>query len=630
MLIFSRILDTTYPQKASLTMLNFIDSIKAKFISYFFLLFGSLAILTSCSYNLKLDADAIIEKKIDSLLSLMTLEEKIGQMSQVRHFADIKSDTDIATKFIGSVIHTQGPTPGVDALGWQNRFVALQNKALSTRLGIPLLFAVDAVHGQNTFPGATIFPHNIGMGATRNLDLVKQAAKITAIETQATGFNWTLSPCIAIPYNEKWGRVYEAFSESTELTSKMAKASVEGYQGNLKDRHTVMATAKHFVGDGATDFGVEGGNTSLTIKEISERLLPPYKAAIKAKVGAVMASFNTISGKAMHANKILINDTLKKRIGFDGIVVTDWKGYSRFGKNEIINAGVDMVMAVDGDLDVFQKGLLLGVSEDSVSIERVNDAVKRILRQKFRLGLFKNPYPDASLISKIGSKNHRDKARQAVRESLVLLKNKNTTLPLDKESKKIVVVGEHANNSGLQSGGWTIFWQGTGENYTGATTILEGIKSQATGNVIYDKDATGNHFDADVAIIVVGETPYAEMFGDITAGNGDRKLTLSKSHQEYIDTYAKKGIKTVVVLISGRPLVTTNQINQSDAFVAAWLPGSEGAGIAEVLFGEYNFKGKLPHSWPKSVEDFEGKYGVNFWDTSIKPMFKFGYGLNYN
>jgi beta-glucosidase len=270
------------------------------------------------------------------------------------------------------------------------------------------------------------------------------------------------------------------------------------------------------------------------------------------------------------------------------------------------------------------------VVKDSVSLERINDAVKRILRQKFRLGLFKNPYPEPNLIPKIGSKSHRDKARQAVRESLVLLKNRDNTLPINREINKIVVVGEHADNSGLQSGGWTVNWQGIEENYTGATTILEGIKSKANGSVVYDKQATGKHFDADVAVIVIGEPPYAEMFGDIKEGPSERKLTLSKAHQEYISTYAKKGIKTVVILISGRPLVTTDQINQSDAFVAAWLPGSEGGGIAEVLFGDYNFKGKLPHSWPKAVEDFGGKYGINFWNASINPLFNFGYGLNYS
>ncbi len=586
--------------------------------------------LNSCTTNFQKENSKaiVIEQKVDSLLALMTLDEKIGQMTQVRHFDDI-TDEDIATKFIGSVIHTQGPNPGNDAAGWQARFIALQKKALSTRLGIPLLFGVDAIHGQNTFEGATIFPHNIGMGATGNARLVEEAAAITAKETQATGFNWTFSPCIAIPYNEKWGRVYEGFSESTELTQKLVKASVNGHQGELSSNSTVMATAKHFIGDGSTDFGIEGGRTSISMKEVYDRLLPPYRTAVGEGVGAVMVSFNTLSNTAMHAHKALIIDTLKISMGFDGIVVTDWKGYSRFGENEIINAGVDMVMAVDGDLDLFQKGVKEGIIDEEVSPQRIDDAVKRILRQKFRLGLFENPFPDASLIPEIGCSAHRDKARQAVRESLVLLKNQDKVLPIDKNSRKIVVVGEHANSSGLQSGGWTVWWQGTHENYKGATTILEGIQSKSDGLVVYDKNGTGNHTDADVAIIVVGEEPYAEMFGDIGDGNGTHKLTLSEAHQKYINTYTKMGVKTIVVLVSGRPLVVTNQIEKSDAFIVAWLPGSEGDGIAEVLFGDYNFKGKLPHSWPKSEEDFNGKYGPNFWDDSIISLFELGYGLTY-
>ena len=610
--------------------LNKVDAMYQKILkSMLFLLFFALLIYNSYEGLPSENFSFKIEKKVDSVLSLMTLEEKIGQMSQVRHFEDIASDSDIATKFIGSVIHTQGPAPGNGALGWQNRFRALQEKALSTRLGIPLLFAVDAVHGQNTFQGATIFPHNIGLGATGNRNLVREAAAITAIETQATGFNWTFSPCVAIPYNEKWGRVYEAYSESTTLTSEMAVASIEGHQGVLSSRRTVMATAKHFIGDGATDYGVEGGDTTLSMHQISERLLPPYRAAVAAKVGAVMASFNTLSGIPMHSNKVLINDTLKESMGFDGIVITDWKGYSRFGGSAIINAGIDMVMAVDGDLDFFQKDILAGISNKTIAVERIDDAVRRILRQKFRLGLFDNPFPDISLIPEIGKQIHRDKARQAVRESLVLLKNKDQVLPIKKGIHKIVVVGEHANNTGLQSGGWTMNWQGIRENYKGATTILEGIKESTSAAVVYDKEASENHFDADIAIVVIGETPYAEMFGDINEDTTDRKLTLSKAHQKYISTYREKGIKTVVILISGRPLVITKQLQQSDAFVAAWLPGSEGDGIAEVLFGAYNFKGKLPHSWPKSVYDFEGKYGVNFWDTATTPLFKIGYGLKY-
>jgi beta-glucosidase len=587
-----------------------------------------LLIVFSCKEEMKVSKEVQIEQKVDSLLKLMTLEEKIGQMSQIRHFEE-SADEHITEKFIGSIIHTEGPSPGITALDWQKRFTELQKKALSSRLGIPLLFAVDAVHGQNTFEGATIFTHNIGLGATQNEALVEKIASITALESQATGFNWVFSPCIAIPFNEKWGRVYEAFSESTELTEKLTKASVKGHQGVLSDAHTVMATAKHFIGDGATDYGVEGGETSLNSKQIQKRLLAPYKIAVKENIGAVMASFNTIAGISMHAHKALITDTLKVGMNFDGIVVSDWKGYSRFGKNDIINAGIDVVMAVDGDLEDFQEGLIAGVEDKTVKISRIDDAVKRILRQKFRLGLFENPFPEASLISKIGIKEHRDIARQAVRESLVLLKNEKNVLPLSKETKKIVVVGEHANSSGLQSGGWTINWQGTRENYKGATTILEGIKNHSNGEVVYDKDGTQNYFDADVAIIVIGEIPYAEFFGDIDHESNQLKLTLTEAHQNYIKTYQEEGIKTVVVLVSGRPMVVTKQIEKSDAFIAAWLLGSEGDGVAEVLFGDFNFSGKLPHSWPKGIKDYQSKYGPNFWDNTKEPLFKFGYGLKH-
>lgn len=567
-----------------------------------------------------------IEQQVEALLKAMTLEEKIGQMTQVRHFDDIE-DNEVASRFIGSIIHTQGPTPGANAQEWQQRFTELQKQALSTRLSIPLLFGVDAVHGQNTYEGATIFPHNIGLGATRNLGLVAKIASITALESQATGFSWVFSPCVAIPYNEKWGRVYEAFSEDTDLTSKLTRASIKGHQGTLSDKGTVMATAKHFIGDGSTDNGVEGGNTTLSREQVIERLLPPYKAAVEEGVGSVMASFNTLDGISMHSHKELITDVLKDSIGFDGIVVSDWKGYSRFGEIDIINAGIDMVMAVDGDLDGYQSGLKTAVENGTVSHDRINDAVKRILRQKFRLGLFENPFPDETLISKIGQPDHREVAKQAVRESLVLLKNENATLPLSKKSK-LVVVGEFADNSGLQSGGWTVDWQGRQDNYSGATTILDGIKELAEGEILYDSTGSGE-YEADIAVIVVGETPYAEFFGDIGGEMDAYEHTLTAQHQQYIETYAKKGIKVVVILISGRPLVTTAQIDQSDAFIAAWLPGSEGDGIAEVVFGEHDFNGKLPHSWPKSIEDYSNKYGPNFWDSSIKPLFPLGYGLTY-
>lgn len=597
------------------------------FVPLFFLL---ASLISSCDNRTSKQerSDGEIEVKVEALLEKMTLEEKIGQMSQIRHFTDIE-EGDVKRKLIGSVIHTDGPTPGQSAIEWQERFIELQKEALSTRLGIPLLIGVDAIHGQNTFNGATVFPHNIGMGATRNPELVKNAARITAIESQATGFNWVFSPCIAIPYNERWGRVYEAYSESTELTQKMVVASVQGHQGDLTSTKTVLATAKHFIGDGSTDYGIEGGESSQAMDEVYERLIPPYIDAINEGVGAVMASFNTLSGVPMHAHKALLTDSLKSSLGFEGIVLSDWKGYSRFGGNDIINAGVDMVMAVDGDLDFFQKELMKAVSKGVVPVERIDDAVKRILRQKFRLGLFEKPFPDQSLIKELGSIKHRDVARQAVRESLVLLKNQHETLPISTDVKKIVVVGEHANNSGFQSGGWTIGWQGTKESYNGSTTILDGIRELASSEVVYDSIAKDQIYDADIAIIVVGETPYAEFMGDIKDSTSNYQLTLTEEHRNYIESYSTNVDKVIVVLVSGRPLVVTDQINISDAFVAAWYPGSEGNGVAEVLFGSYNFTGKLPHSWPKSVSDFDDKYGPNFWDNSITPLYEFGYGLTY-
>jgi beta-glucosidase len=587
-----------------------------------------LCLLAACNKptDKKMNTDQIIEQKIDSLLAQMTLDEKIGQMTQVRHFDDITIE-DIKTKFIGSVIHTQGPTPGKDAAEWQAKFNEFQKQALATRLGIPLLFGVDAVHGQNTYEGATIFPHNIGMGASRNAALVEKAAAITAIESKATGFHWIFSPCVAIPFNEKWGRVYEAFSESTDVTTELTRASVRGHQG-AKSLIDVIATAKHFIGDGATDFGVEGGNSTLSPAEVQQRLLPPYQAAIDEGIGSIMASFNSLDGLPMHAHKALITDLLKDSLKFDGIVVSDWKAYSRFGGTDVINAGVDVVMAVEGDFTMYVEGVRNGVLSGVIPQSRIDDAVRRVLRQKFRVGVFENPFGDTALIQKIGIAKHRDVARQAVRESLVLLKNENEILPLKKTSK-IALVGEFANNSGLQSGGWTVDWQGKTENYKGATTILDGFKKFST-EVIYDPDGTGTDANVDIAVIVVGETPYAEFMGDIGGVMNKYQLTLTEAHQQYINTYAAKGIKAVVVLISGRPLVITKQLEQANAFVAAWLPGSEGDGIAEVLFGEYHFKGKLPHSWPATEDDFNGKYGPNFWDDSITPLFPLGYGLNYN
>ncbi len=576
-----------------------------------------------------------IDTKVSALLSCMSLTEKIGQMSQARWHSDLKGPKDVTSYKLGSIIHTAGAVPGTTVAEWQQTLKAFQEAALKTRLKIPLLIGVDAIHGQNTFDGAVIFPHNIGLGATRNTELVEEIAKVTAIESQATGFNWVFSPCIAIPYNEKWGRVYEGFSEDTQLTSKLTAASIRGHQGaSLASSHTVLATAKHFIGDGSTDDGKEGGMTSLSMQEISERLLPPYRTAVSEGVGAIMVGFNSFEDMPMHRHKTLVTDTLKKSMNFNGIVITDWKGYSKFGNNRVINAGVDVAMATGGTLGFFQSALRSGVMQKEVPMNRIDDAVRRVLTAKFKLGLFENPFADTTLIPLVGSKKHRDVARQAVRESLVLLKNKNI-LPLKKSTKKIVVVGEHANNSGLQAGGWSVDWQGNWsswrkgpvKNVAGAHTILDGIMRIAKGTVVYDSVASDPVLDADLAVIVVGETPYAESFGDYK-GEGGYTLNLTPEHQKYINTYAGK-MPIVVILISGRPLITTDEIKKSDAFIAAWLPGSEGDGVAEILFGEHNFTGKLPHSWPGSMDDFKGAFGPNYWDNSTKPLFPFGYGLQY-
>jgi beta-glucosidase len=555
------------------------------------------------------------EDMIEALIAEMTLDEKIGQMTQSVWHNNVTPEI-IRDRNIGSIIHTEGPTPGPRAIDWINKFDEFQYSALQTRLGIPLLIAVDAVHGQNTFEGAVIFPHNIGMAATRNLRLIEQAAQITALEVAGTGFNWTFSPCIAMPQHEHWGRVYEGFSEDRDLTTAAVIASVRGHQGsNLANRNTIAATAKHFIGDGATDGGVEGGNAVMSDELMRERYLPPYAAAVDQGVAAIMVGFNSYNDLNMHKHTHLITDVLKNELGFQGIVLTDWNGGLRFGEpHEVINAGVDMAMQ-PGNHDEFMGKLKLSVIDNTVSLSRIDDAVQRILAMKFSLGLFADPFAKRELSLSVGSKAHRKVARQAVRESLVLLKNDNAVLPLD-PAEPIAVVGLHADNSGLQSGGWSIHWQGQTESYAGATTIFEGISSVGT-NVEYAEQGCYPNMPAQKAVVVVGENPYAEGFGD------SDELWLNDDHKALITGCKKLGKKVIVVLISGRVLVINEDLNNSDAFIAAWLPGSEGAGVADFLFATDGFKpsGKSPYSWP-----------VKFTDIPIAPyaehaLFKFGYGL---
>ena len=555
------------------------------------------------------------EEMIEALIQEMDLDEKIGQMTQSVWHNGV-SPKIIRQKNIGSIVHTEGPTPGPSATDWADTFDEFQAEAMKTRLGIPLLVAVDAVHGQNTFEGAVIFPHNIGMAATRNMDLIKRAAEITAKETAGTGFNWALSPCIAMPQHEHWGRVYEGFTEDRDITTAAAIASIQGHQGaSLADRSTVAATAKHFIGDGATDGGVEGGNSTMSDEVMREIYLPPYAAAVNEGVASIMLGFNSFNGINMHQHAELVTGVLKEELGFKGVVVSDWDGGLRFGDpHTVINAGVDIVMQ-PGNHEKFMASLKRSVNDQTVAMSRIDDAVRRVLRMKFKLGLFADPFAKREFADTVGSAEHRMIGRQAVRESLVLLKSENGALPLS-PSDKIAVVGRHGNNSGLQSGGWTIHWQGQSQNYAGATTIYDAIKAVGSG-VEYAENGCYAEMAADKAVVVVGEDPYAESLGDTD------DLSLSDEHKSLISGCKDLGKRVIVLLISGRVLAVAEELTKSDAFIAAWLPGSEGDGVADFLFAVDGFKpkGKSPYSWPADLTDLPlAQYAEH-------ALFQFGFGL---
>jgi beta-glucosidase len=556
------------------------------------------------------------QEKVDALVAEMTLDEKIGQVTLTVWHKEMSPK--LAEELtIGSIIHTEGPVPGAAATDWMDRFDAFQAAAHNTRLGIPLLIGVDAVHGQNTFEGAVIFPHNIGMAATRNLPLIEQAAQITALEAAGTGFNWVFSPCIAMPEHEHWGRVYEGFSEDRDFTTAAVRVSVQGHQGtDLALPHTVAATAKHYIGDGATLGGIEGGNAEISDARLREEYLPPYAAAVDAGVASIMVGFNSVNGVNMHQHRYLVSDVLKGELGFKGVVVTDWNGGLRWGEpHTVLNAGIDMVMQPENYLEFMDK-LRASVLDGTVPEARIDDAVRRILALKFDLGLFEKPFSRRELALGIGSQARRDIARQAVRESLVLLKSENDVLPLNWEDP-IAVVGRHADNSGLQSGGWSIHWQGQSESYRGATTILDGIKAVADV-VEYAEAGCHAQMQSEKVVVVVGEQPYAEAAGD------SDELWLSDAQKDLIAGCKALDKQLIVVLISGRVLVVTDELDQSDAFIAAWLPGSEGGGVADFLYAVDGFRprGTLPYAWPRRVDD------IPLAPDAEHALFTLGYGLD--
>lgn len=566
-------------------------------------------------------------KAVDKLLVKMTLEEKIGQMMIVSRWS-LSSNEDITTYGFGGLLSGGGSTPAVNTpSAWADMIDGYQSFALKTRLKIPLIYGADGVHGHNNLVGAVIFPHNIGIGATRNPILAALVAKITAQEMAATGVKWTFGPCVAVPQNEKWGRTYEGYSEDPKLVSLLGSSQVLGFQGSdLSDPSSVLATAKHYVGDGGTEGGVDRGNVILTEAQLRATHLYPYLSAIASGAGSVMISYSSWNGVLMHQNQYLITTVLKKELGFKGLVVSDWDAIGAISgdlTNQLalsVNAGIDMLMINDIKYSNLLPALKYLVETGAVTTNRINDAVRRILAAKFKLNLFARPYTDRSKASTIGSAAHRKVARQAVRESLVLLKNANHLLPLKKHIARVHVAGLLANDIGGQCGGWTLSWQGQLGNVTPGTTILQGIQNTVSGStsVTFSSNGTGAS-GADVGIVVVGERPYAEFFGDST------NLVLGLDDMQAIENVRSAGVPVVVVLISGRPLIITSDLPQWNACVAAWLPGTEGQGVADVLFGKYKPTGKLPCTWPKSM----GSIPVNKGDGSTDYLFPYGYGLTY-
>ncbi|WP_433199871.1 glycoside hydrolase family 3 N-terminal domain-containing protein [Dactylosporangium sp. CS-047395] len=567
-----------------------------------------------------LDPSLPVSQRVADLMSRMSLDEKLGQMTQAERAS--ASAADVTQYRLGSILSGGGSAPSPNtASSWADMTDTFQRGALATPLKIPLVYGSDAVHGHNNVVGATLFPHNIGLGATRDPALVQQVGRVTADEVRGTGVQWTFSPCLCVARNDRWGRTYESFGEKPELPVSMATI-IDGYQSG-----GVLATAKHYVGDGGTTGGVDQGDTQISETELRAIHLPPFQEAVRRHVASVMVSFSSFNGQKLHGNDYLINGVLKGELGFDGFVVSDWNGIDQieggtgFTASEVrraVNAGIDMVM-VPTAWKQFIDTLRGEVQAGRVPLARIDDAVRRILTKKFEFGLFERPFADRSLTGTVGSSQHRAVARQAVRESQVLLKNTGV-LPLAK-SGRIFVAGKSADNIGLQSGGWTVSWQGAAGSTTPGTTILQGIRAAAGSSATVTYNAAGSGIDRSygVAVAVIGETPYAE-------GQGDRpnSLGLDATDLQTLSTLKASGVPVVVVLVSGRPVDIAAQLPDWSGLVAAWLPGTEGAGVADVLFGDYAPTGKLPMTWMQSasqepINDGDGK----------TPLFAYGYGLTY-
>lgn len=583
--------------------------------------------------------DPVIEKRITDMLAQMTIEEKVGQVIQPE-WKSIKPE-EVTQYHIGSIENGGGAVPNgnkhATVKDWVDLIEPYYQASITPgqKVTIPLIWASDAVHGHNNVYGATLFPHNIGLGAAHDPDLLQRIGEATAAEVRSTGMDWSFAPTIAVARDDRWGRTYESYSEDPAITKQYAAAMVSGIEGTgatFLDDHHVIATAKHFLGDGSTDGGRDQGNSTVSEAELARLHGAAYADAINAGTQSIMASYNSWHGVKMHGNKALLTDVLKGRMGFDGFIMGDWLAHGQIPGC----TNSDCAIAFNAGLDIFNQpqdwkrlyaNLVRQVNDGTIPKARLDDAVRRILRVKFRMKVFDQPSPAnrPDTFKPIGTPVHRAIAREAVAKSLVLLKN-NGVLPL-KAGARVLIAGDGADNIAMQSGGWTLSWQGadnTNADFPGATSIYEGLKSQieaSGGQALFSPDGTTPQ-KPDVAIVVFGETPYAEFMGD----QSDVALHHDNSDSlELIKRLKAQGIPVVAVMLSGRALYVNPQINAADAFVAAWLPGSEGEGVADVLTGKRDFTGKLSFSWPRRPDQTP----LNVGDKDYDPQFAYGFGLSY-
>jgi beta-glucosidase len=605
------------------------------------------------------DPNLPVPQRVSDLLSRMTLAEKIGQMTQTERYQVYGDATPITTYGLGSILSGGGSTPTDNTPeAWADMIDRFQSAALATRLHIPLIYGIDSVHGDGNMYGATVFPHNIGLGATRDPALVRDVEHVTAEETRASGPQWTFAPCICAPQDDRWGRTYEGFSEDPALVERMETA-IDGFQGGpgqLKNNDRVLATAKHFAGDGDTKYGtalgdykIDQGVAVTNHQDFYDKALRQYVPAVQDHhVGSAMPSYSSVDWTEdgvgnpikMHANQDLITGWLKNQTGFGGFVISDWEGIHQIPGSWAtqvstgVNAGIDMMMEPNS-YQSFISTLTDEVNNGDVPMSRIDDAVSRILTKKFELGLFERPFTDRTNIGDIGSADHHALARRAAAESQVLLKNRDGALPFPRRSN-VYLAGSNANNIGNQAGGWTLTWQGGSTTQIPGTTILDGIREDTDGHVTYSADASAPIHRGDLGIVVVGETPYSEGFGDVGGPQwaydpGDngvprpvKDMQLSAADKAAVDKVCTEAAKCAVVVVSGRPLIIDPaQRNAADALVAAWLPGSEGAGVADTLFGVRPFNGRLPVSWPRTLS----QEPINKGDANYDPLYRFGWGL---